>query len=162
MNRLLYHIVPFSKAFLKHEKTLWLKVKGKSMMPFLYPGDKILIQPRPINFLKTGNLITFLDGTALCTHRLIGKVKRAGQVYLITKGDLCARLDPPIPLGVIIGKVIAIQKGKRILSIEGPLWQAFNPILAFLSRFTGGLLRLKWRLSCLTAFRSNPLTLHIR
>ncbi len=149
MSRILFHTVPFAQAAVAQGRALWLTVEGDSMRPILRPGDRILIQPG--SSLRPGNLITFTDGTDLCTHRLIGKAGRARKTVLFTKGDLSCRWDQPIPVEAVLGKVIAVQKGSRALSMDGSLWHFLDPILSVVSVVFGGLLYLKWKISRQTA-----------
>lgn len=115
------------------------------MIPFLRPGDRILIQPTAS--LRPGDLITFLKGSDLCTHRLIRRIKRAGKTFLLTKGDLCARLDPPVLEEAVVGKGVAIRRGHKVIALESAAWPVLNRALLLLSLGMGWLLWIKWKFS---------------
>ena len=124
---------------------LWVTVNGDSMRPLLVSGDRIFIEP--VDSPRIGDLITFYEMSTLCTHRVIGRVKKAGALLLRTKGDCCGQWDLPIPLKSILGKVAVIQKGDRRLVIQGPFWRLLNLFLLVLSLGIGGILTLKWKFS---------------
>lgn len=136
-------------AAVQQGQALWVTVNGDSMRPLIVSGDRILIEP--VDSPRIGDLITFYEMSTLCTHRVIGRVKKAGELLLRTKGDCCGQWDLPIPVESILGKVAVIQKGDRRLVIDGPFWRFLNLTLLVLSLGIGGILKLKWKLSQIIA-----------
>jgi len=141
--------VMMAHAALQQGQAIWVTVKGDSMRPLIASGDRLLIEPA--RSLRIGDLITFYEMSTLCTHRVIGKVKKAGELLFRTKGDSCGQWDLPIPVESILGKVAVIQKkGKRQLVLKGPWWRGLNYIFLVLSLGIGGILTLKWKISQIT------------
>lgn len=97
-----------------------LKVSGNSMYPTLKPGDVVVIEYKRVESgasLKpeAGALLLYqLPGAPPITHRFIAT--KAGM--LITRGDARPSLDPPIPPSAVLGQVVAIERGTRVLSLE--------------------------------------------
>jgi signal peptidase I len=139
------HSAMMAQVGLQYGQTLWVTVNGDSMWPLIVPGDRLLLEP--VDSLRIGDLITFYEVSTLCTHRVMGKIKKAGELLLRTKGDCCGQWDQPIPVESIVGKVVAIQKRDRLLVLKGPLWRGLNLMFLVLSVGMGGLLRLKWKFS---------------
>jgi signal peptidase len=80
-----------------------ITVSGGSMHPALRPGDVILVRPGQAGGLKVGDLATFLTDGGPVTHRLVGE---SGDAW-IAKGDNARRFDAPVPVGRIVGRVVA-------------------------------------------------------
>ena len=139
------HSAMMAHATAQQGHGLWVTVNGDSMRPLIDSGDRLLIEP--VDSLRMGDLITFYETSILCTHRVIGKVKKAGELWFQTKGDCCGHWDQPISPEAIVGKVVAIQKGKKCLFLKGPLWRGLNYMFLVLSLGMGGILTLKWKIS---------------
>jgi signal peptidase I len=134
------------QSALAHGGTLWMTIEGDSMKPFLQRGDRILIQSRSVASLRSGDLVTFTDGATVCTHRLLGKNSTGDRTLLVTKGDLCGRWDRPVPAESILGKGIAVLKGRRMIGLDGIQGRALNLVLLFFSLLMGWVLWLKWKM----------------
>lgn len=81
-------------------------VASSSMSPVLKPGDRIFIEPAGNAEIKPGLVVVFNspEGKKI-VHRI---VKRSG--YLIqTSGDSNRRLDKPVHIYDVIGKVKGIE-----------------------------------------------------
>lgn len=85
------------------------------------------VKPVQIRF---GDIICF-DYPPVC-HRVIAKFNWRGEPAVLEKGDH-TRIGTVIPLREITGKVAAIHKATKTISIETPLWRALNRIIASLS-----------------------------
>ena len=106
-----------------------LRVVGNSMSPSLRTGDTILVRDLGRAPVKVGQLVTFLQGEILCTHRI---VKLCGT-KLITCGDANLRADLPIERRQCVASVIAVERGNRILPVAAvaptsSLWKRFSRI----------------------------------
>ncbi len=54
-----------------------------------------------------GEVVVARRGDRLVTHRLVEL--REGMA--ITKGDACSSVDPPVPIGALLGRVVAARRG---------------------------------------------------
>jgi signal peptidase I len=107
-------------------KVVRLHVDGTSMLPLLKPGDVVVLQRVESHRLQKGDLVVVRREHDLVTHRLVWQ--RAGQ--WLTKGDNLRYMDPPIDEQAILGKVIAVERDRTIISLQGVRWQFVNRWLA--------------------------------
>lgn len=115
---------------LKDGERLQLQVNGASMSPFLLPGDVVVVLKSAPERLARGDLVVALREHDLVTHRLVA-VENA-LWYL--KGDNLPGIDPPLPAGAILGRVVAVQRKGRIISLETTRWRLVNRILGWSGR----------------------------
>src|SRR5262245_41087982 len=89
----------------------WVLVKGGSMEPTYFDGDWLLVEPlagsRPI---RPGEVVLARRDHRLVTHRI---VELRGEIAL-TRGDACARVDPPIPAAALLGRVVGVRPGRGL------------------------------------------------
>lgn len=83
-----------------------LRVRGRSMLPTLQPGDDVLVQPVTAEALAPGDWVALRGGFL---HRYLGR--RAGRV--VTKGDGHRALDPAWPPDAVLGRVVEAQRNGR-------------------------------------------------
>ena len=75
---------------LKAGRPIELELKGRSMFPFLLPGDKAKVRWIPLSRTKIGEIIVFRGNReTLISHRII--FKRGEEI--ITKGDFSPCCD---------------------------------------------------------------------
>lgn len=122
------------------EGQLRITVNGTSMKPSLQPGDALLVDSHLKNEIALGQIVTFLNGDTLVTHRV---VKLQASTFIL-KGDNAPAFDPPIGNGQIVGRVVAVEhagtwravrttKGSRVVAgisqLEGRLHQRTSSML---------------------------------
>lgn len=106
-----------------------LRVTGSSMLPTVWPGDLVTVQQTSIGQLQPGTLVIFALRCGFVIHRV---VENTGDL-LITRGDRTGRNDPPIAPHQILGHVVAVRRGRKVISPGGTL-NCFQKTLALLSR----------------------------
>jgi signal peptidase I len=85
----------------------WVLLEGRSMEPAYTSGDWLLVEPLDgSRLIRPGEVVVARRGDLLVTHRVVRL--RGGQV--VTKGDASLLDDPPIPLGGVIGRVVAARR----------------------------------------------------
>jgi hypothetical protein len=86
----------------------WIFLEGASMEPAYADGDWLLVRPLAgASPLSPGEVVVARRGDRLVTHRLVEL--REGMA--ITKGDACSSVDPPVPIGALLGRVVAARRG---------------------------------------------------
>jgi signal peptidase I len=119
-------------ADLHHQKQeLWLPVLSGSMMPLLRTGDEVLIQSVNPNNIRPGDIIVFKDPDKLIVHRVIRRYDSGSPTFL-QKGDSTTAAEI-IRSEDIIGKVIAVRKGSKIICLNDGIWKVVNHILTLFS-----------------------------
>jgi len=97
---------------------LWLRVRGTSMLPWLRPGDTVVVHPGGTSELGRGDLVVFARRGILVTHRVIQTRDKPEGMQLVTKGDACQDADDPIQKDELLGRVVRILRGKRCLHLD--------------------------------------------
>ena len=113
----------------KHQS--WLTILSGSMMPLLQIGDKVLIQSVKPDEIRLGDIIVFktLDSDKLIVHRVI---RRYSSSSFLQKGDSTTTAEI-VNSKYLIGKVIAIRKGNKIIYQNDGIWKFINLILTLFS-----------------------------
>jgi signal peptidase I len=97
---------------LRSSGSLRLRVTGWSMLPTVWPGDTLVVEPVSTDSVSEGDIVMFSRGQRLVAHR-VTKICGAGEVQ--TQGDAVPRPDAPVAQREVLGKVSAIMRnGKRI------------------------------------------------
>lgn len=127
------HFDALAREVLARGACLRFKVRGQSMYPFIQDDDVVLVEPKNVRELNTGDIIFYRRpwGTYVI-HRLIEKVD--GSPSLVTKGDNLAYYDEPVPIEQVMGRVIQIEgRGRQIQLNKGMGW-LLNGFMGRLSR----------------------------
>ena len=130
------------------------RARGRSMMPFVRPGDVLLVEPVDPARLRTGEIILFHQrSTSHVVHRLIRRVKRDGRLVFIAQGDNSAIADAPILAEQVLGRVVGIEREGRRLRLDRGPGQLLNRVIYYLRglapwrpRSCRRLARVPWRL----------------
>ena len=118
------------------------RLTGKSMRPFLSPGNILLVSRKNISPLRVGDLVLYYDDTTLVCHRVYA-IKN-NQYHI--KPDVGLKPDKTLFYHEIAGKVIAIQKKNSLLQCDTSLWFFWNKIISRLSLMTTVLYIIKGRI----------------
>ena len=114
---------------------LQLIVSGKSMVPLIKPGDRILLTIKHGDSYPLGSIVLAVIHNELVTHRLIYKTD---EQYIL-KGDNLPTFDPPVSKKNIIGIVNEVARKnnpKRSIKVfNGKYSQAVNKIIRQFSIF---------------------------
>ena len=117
------------RAGLLSTGSLRLRVAGKSMAPLLRPGDEIWVEQVAPAALVCGDIVVMWREGGLLTHRLLAV--HGSDCY--TKGDSCRRMDPVAGTEMIVGKVVAAQRGSKHIDFRCQRWIIFNRLRGSLS-----------------------------
>lgn len=88
-----------------------LQVTGRSMLPSLRPGDRVLVEGRHAKAILPGRIVLYVRNDDLVVHRLISR----GIGGIVTRGDFVSHVDPVVQPDQIVGEVVAIERrGRRV------------------------------------------------
>jgi signal peptidase I len=96
-----------------------LEVSGASMLPAIWPGDRVTVQACTVGDLRAGDVISFWRDSFLVTHR----VESLRGERILTQGDSAHAGDPPVAAENLLGRVVGIQRGDRDVSLAQRVWQ---------------------------------------
>jgi signal peptidase I len=93
-------------------------VTGSSMIPALWPGDALLVEPVSPGNVKGGQIVVFIRDGRLFAHRLVGTDAAGGSAQLITQGDAVDHADPPLPVADLLGRVRAVIRSGATVPVS--------------------------------------------
>ena len=122
-----------------------LVVAGGSMVPALQLGTAVVVEPVDPGSLRVGDIVSLRSGPqqAIFTHRITRLVDRDGAIWVETKGDANADIDPSItPAADVIGRAtVAVPLvGYLIALLSAPVGILFVISLGSLLLFAGWIL----------------------
>jgi signal peptidase I len=97
---------------------VWIRLVGKSMLPFL--KSKTLIAGRKVDIkdIHIGDIVLFKKGDIPIAHRVFKKVNSGGRIFLQAKSDTSFFSEPLISYEEIVGKVVAFKRFKTEIKID--------------------------------------------
>lgn len=125
----------------KHQ---WFPVTGRSMLPLLRDGDRVLVA-HGCACVRQGTIVAFWRDGDLIVHRVLRVARSQAGITFITKGDNIAHCDHPLSRDQLVGRVLIIQRGDRVVSLDTPAWRLSGWLIA-----NGTLLWLTWYRSART------------
>jgi signal peptidase I len=99
------------KDLLRQGHTVELSAYGRSMIPYLRPGQKVQLAPVDMSQIVRGDLVAFHKADYLVVHRVHAVLSANGTIQLLTKGDSNLNVDAPVDAQNYLAKVIAVQRG---------------------------------------------------
>ena len=88
---------------------LRLRVRGRSMLPTLRPGDEVVVHPVTAEALVPGDWVVVRSAQGAFLHRYL----RTRRGRILTKGDGHRSFDPPWPSDAVVGRVVEAQREGR-------------------------------------------------
>lgn len=95
------------------------RAQGASMLPCVQPGDILTVRRQTVRNLRHGEIVLAQRGRQLVAHRIVGK---AGGAF-ITRRDCLSENDAPFEEHEVPGRVVAITRGGRAVSLRLTLRQ---------------------------------------
>ena len=95
---------------------------GRSMRPFIHEGDVLTVVT--VDRVRRGDVVFLCKEDDHClAHRVIRCYRNGhGIVALRTQGDANGYPDPIAPWTAVVGRVVALERSGRIISLtEGPV-----------------------------------------
>ena len=98
------------KDLLSQGHSVELSAYGRSMIPFLRPGQKVKLTPTELSQIVRGDLVAFHKQDYLVVHRVHAVLSANGTIQLLTKGDSNLNPDAPVDAQNYLAKVIAVKR----------------------------------------------------
>ena len=113
-----------------------VRVFGSSMLPWICPGDVLVIRRADMRAISTGEVVLFAREGRLFIHRVVRRCAAETEAFLVTKGDAVAHTDGPVFPAEFLGRVALIHRGTQQINLEGPTQLALGRLLSRLSVFS--------------------------
>src|SRR5215831_17063122 len=104
------HVPHLLKEALRSCGRVSLHVSGSSMLPAIWPGDRILVEATAVADIHQGDIVLCQREYRVFAHRVIS---RLNNETLRTRGDSMPANDPRVPADDFLGKVTAIERGPQ-------------------------------------------------
>lgn len=98
---------------LRSSGRLRLRVTGWSMLPAIFPGDTLVIEPANGESIGKGDIVMFHRDRRLFVHRVLGKSGSDRDAQIVTQGDGMPNPDPPVSGSQLLGKVAFVVRDGR-------------------------------------------------
>lgn len=98
---------------LRCRDTVQLKAWGTSMLPSVWPGDRLTIQSVAYDGVVPGDIVLVLRDNRFFIHRLVEKRRDEDCISWVTRGDAMPHDDPPAAAAELLGRVAGIRRGRR-------------------------------------------------
>lgn len=98
--------------------SVWMRLEGKSMLPFLKSGTMVSVRNADIRDIHIGDIVVFKKDGVTIAHRVFRKAPSAGRFFLRTKSDISFSPEPLISQEGLIGKVTAFKRFGREITID--------------------------------------------
>lgn len=107
----------------------WMRVSGQSMLPLLRDGDHVLVA-HGCATMSRGDVCVFRRTGRLVTHRVVRIVGDGSRRRFVTRGDNTARNDPLVSSEEMVGRVLAVRRGRRMVWLDRPAWRVVGWLIA--------------------------------
>jgi signal peptidase I len=87
------------------------------MLPAIFPGDTLVIEPANGESTGKGDIVLFHRDRRLFVHRVSGKSGSARDLQIVTQGDGMPNPDPPVSSSQLLGKVAFVLRDGRCLRL---------------------------------------------
>jgi hypothetical protein len=103
-----HRLLAVARGVISEGGQMWIVATGRSMLPTIAPGDRVLIGP--IASVQPGSVVLADAGGAPVLHRVV----RVGGGQVVLRGDACQTEDSPIAPSDVCAGVRAVARGALV------------------------------------------------
>ena len=108
-----------SADLLRHGHSVRFRTTGESMHPTIRAGDAITVQPVAPSALRFADIVLYRTERSVLAHRVVGRPTAAGaRGAFLLRGDACLECDEPVAEGQVLGKVVTVERGDRVIALD--------------------------------------------
>ena len=119
------NFLELSLDLLRQGYSIRFRPAGRSMFPTIKDGEAICVAPISPRAIRRGDIILYRLARGVIAHRVLRSEEKSGvgRVF-ITRGDASGSEDPPILPEEILGRVTAVERAGKNISLAGrwPRW----------------------------------------
>jgi len=119
---------------LERSGKLTLRATGRSMVPAIWPGDRLVVEPAGVDNLTLGDILLFSNSYRFVAHRVVGKNTECGGVCVLTRGDAMPAADAPVRPSEILGKVSFVVRDGKLFTVRKRLSGSERALTVLLRR----------------------------
>ncbi|MGB7602413.1 MAG: S24/S26 family peptidase [Candidatus Sulfotelmatobacter sp.] len=130
--------------------TLRFVATGWSMLPFLWPGETLVVerisrdnetdnetnqdQDKDKDRVRVGDVVLVRRGSGLCAHRVVAVAGTSENPQWITRGDALPAPDRPVAPKALLGRVAYVIREGRLIALSADLSAAESLIARIVRR----------------------------
>lgn len=114
---------------------VWVRLVGKSMLPFLKSGTLMAVHKTDIKDIQIGDIALFKKDDITIAHRVIKKINLDGRFFLKAKSDISFFSEPLISCEELIGKAVAFKRSQKEINIDNFIFRFLGLGAGFLFPF---------------------------
>jgi signal peptidase I len=125
-----------------------LQVSGTSMLPALWPGDRVSIERRSLQEVTVGDIVLYERCGRLFLHRLVSLPEEKFPNRVIMRGDSMPHPDPAVRPESLLGVLVGVRREDGWVPVPGNrsrLDRVAGALLARSSLFVQILVRIRFR-----------------
>jgi signal peptidase I len=107
----------------------FIPITGNSMLPLIQDGDHVLVAHGCAG-VRQGDVVVFRREGRLIAHRALRIHDSSTGPTFVTKGDNASQFDPPLSTDEIVGRVLAVERGGRYMSLDTAVWRVLGWLIA--------------------------------
>jgi signal peptidase I len=111
------------------------RAEGASMYPTIRDGDAITVAPVAFDDVVRGDLLLCRQDQRVIAHRVIGITTRDSMRIFELRGDAKAACDAPVAADAVVGRVIAVHRNGRVVTLCGRAARLRHTVRAVASAF---------------------------
>ena len=154
--------IAMAADILRTRRPIRLRATGTSMLPALWPGDLLTIEPLDATKATVGDIVLAARDGRFVVHRLAQIGGQHGAADWITRGDAMPEYDSPVSAENILGRVSQVERNHREFIVPRQLpaaGRAFAALIAhsdFLRNAVLRMIALRQKLSAPPAATPRP------
>lgn len=113
-----------------------VQVSGKSMVPWIRPGDVLVVHRAGIRDISPGEVVLFHRQGKLVVHRAVENKMLGTDCVLVTKGDAVDDADALVSAQEFLGRAMLLVRGNREIHLGSPAQIVQGRFLSRLSVFS--------------------------
>jgi signal peptidase I len=128
-----------SADLLRHGHSVRFRATGESMHPTIRAGDAITVQPVVPSDLRYADIMLYRTERSVLAHRVVGRLKAAGaRGAFLVRGDACMDCDEPVAEAQVLGKVVTVERGDRLIALDRRTAKIWHLVRLFVYRLKRG------------------------
>lgn len=132
------------QEILRQGKSVRIRVRGSSMLPFLRHNDDVLLAPPDGKHIRKGTVVVAqTDESGIVLHR-IRQITKSGRITLL--GDGNTNQFEHTDYSRIIAVVTRYYRGRHSFSPESPLMRLIGLLWCYMHPWRSYLLRVLWKI----------------